>query len=108
MGAGKGEQRVCAGFGARQAGDGEDGLDALFRTDDPASGNPADLGDTRPGGEVLDKAFGRFEAADLDAAVALIGGFGDVQIGWRRPWFRGGNRAGRPGRCRCAKWAGCL
>ena len=53
-------------------------------------------------------SFGRLEAAGFDTAVALIRRFGDVEIGRRRPWFTGGNRAGRPGRCRSAEPVDCL
>src|SRR3954451_625818 len=67
----------------------------------------ADLAQTRPLAEIGGEALAALRASDLDAAVPLLDRLDPSHVRRGRPLRRGGNPAGRPGRCRLPASAGC-
>src|SRR3954471_2989814 len=92
---------------ARQAGDGVHDLDAVLAAQAASSLDAADLAQTRPLAEIGGEALATRQAWDLDAAVPLLDRLDPSHVRRGRPLRRGGNPAGRPGRCRLPASAGC-
>src|SRR3954451_3371595 len=90
-----------------QAGDGVHDLDAVLAAQAASSLDAADLAQTRPLAEIGGEALAALQASDLDAAVPLLDRLDPSSVRRGRPLRRGGNPAGRPGRCRLPASAGC-
>src|SRR3954452_20028324 len=101
------EQGGGVGALARQAGDGVHDLDAVLAAHAAASLDAADLAQTRPLAERGGEALAALQASDLDAPVPLLDRLDPSHVRRGRPLRRGGNPAGRPGRCRLPTSAGC-
>src|SRR3954465_14234858 len=101
------EQGGGVGALARQAGDGVHDLDAVLTAQAASSLDAADLAQTRPLAEIGGEALAALQASDLDAAVPLLDRLDPSHVRRGRPLRRGGNPAGRPGRCRLPASAGC-